>query len=256
MPTAKRVEALMSELSLSSDVGNCLRQRSAVVCGNAVKRTKTGLAKAFHDNGLTIVLGVMFAGALIGMAGTGWHAFNDELISHGRAPLSILQYLTSGDFVSALFENWESEFLQMATYVMLTAVLVQRGSAESKDPDGDDAEVPLTAESPEAAKAGGWRRWLYGRSLGLTLALLFVISIGLHWWGSLRAANADAALHGQLPKAPADYLLDARFWFESFQNWRSEFLSTAVLIVLSIYLRQKGSPESKPVNAPHDQTGA
>lgn len=157
--------------------------------------------------------------------------------------------------MSKLFENWESEFLQMASYVVLTAMLVQRGSAESRDPKGADDEVPLGPDSPWAARKGAWVRALYERSLGTALMLLFVVSLGLHFWGSLRSANAEALLHGQPLQDAGDYLFDSRFWFESFQNWQSEFLSTGVIVVLSVFLRQKGSPESKPVNASHSTTG-
>jgi hypothetical protein len=210
----------------------------------------------FRDNGLAIVLIAIFALTLVGMAWTGWRAANEELVSHGRASLTLTQYLSSGEFVSALFENWESEFLQMACYVMLTAALFQRGSAESRNPDGDESEPTLSPKSPWAARQGGWIRALYERSLGLALTLLFLVSFGLHWWGSFQAANDEAISHGKPLKSPLEYGLDARFWFESFQNWQSEFLSTAVIVVFSIVLRQRGSPESKPVNAPHSETGA
>jgi hypothetical protein len=215
-----------------------------------------GWRSIVRDNGLTIVLSLMFFVSLVGMVGTGLSAFNEERIAHGLEGLSLVSYLTNGAFVSALFENWESEFLQMASYVMLTAVLVQRGSAESKDPDDKAEESAPDSHSPWPVKRGGWLGWLYGRSLGLSLLVLFIVSFCLHWWGSLRAANADAILHGKSTTSGLDYLFGAQFWFESFQNWQSEFLSTAVLVVLSIFLRQKGSPESKPVNASHRQTGA
>jgi hypothetical protein len=220
-------------------------------------KTPQAHTQFFRDNGLTIVLMAIFALTLVGMAWTGWRVADEEFVSHGRAALTLGQYLASGEFVSALFENWESEFLQMACYVMLTAALFQRGSAESRDPDGDETEPTLSPKSPWAARQGGWIRALYELSLGLALTLLFLVSFGLHWWGSFRAANDDAISHGEPPlKTALEYGLDARFWFESFQNWQSEFLSTAVIVVLSIMLRQRGSPESKPVNAPHSETGA
>lgn len=209
-----------------------------------------------RDNGLTIMLMALFVFSVIGMAWSGWHADNQERIGHGAAPELFTDYLVSGSFLSTLFENWESEFLQMASYVVLTAVLVQRGSAESRDPEGGDDEAPLGPDSPWAARKGGWVRALYQRSLGIALILLFVVSLGLHFWGSLRSANGEALMHGQTLQDAQDYLFDSRFWFESFQNWQSEFLSTAVIVVLSIFLRQKGSPESKPVNASHSTTGA
>lgn len=217
---------------------------------------KQTLGLILRDNSLTIVLMALFLASVAGMAWTGWHAHNDERVAHGATAALLLDYLASGSFVSALFENWESEFLQMAAYVVLTAMLVQRGSAESRDPDGHDDEAPLGPNSPWAARQGGWLRSLYERSLGIALILLFLMSFVFHFWGSLRTANAEALLHGRPVQDAAAYLLDSKFWFESFQNWQSEFLSTAMIVVLSIFLRQKGSPESKPVNAPHSATGA
>ena len=204
-----------------------------------------------RDNGLTIALLAMFLVSAGGMLLTGQAAYNAELAGHGEPVLGLAAYLASGDFLSALFENWESEFLQMAAYVVLTAMLFQRGSAESRDPDdpekaGDD--LPWQDRYPVLA-------WLYGHSLGLALAALFIASFLLHWGFSWRAASAEAMRHGEAVPSLGAYLLDSRLWFESFQNWQSEFLSTAVLVVLSIFLRQKGSPESKPLSAADAETG-
>lgn len=208
----------------------------------------------FRDNGLTIVLGTMFLLSALGMIWSGHAAYNEELREHGSAATGLLAYLGSGDFLSALFENWESEFLQMSAYVVLTAMLFQRGSAESRDPDdydrpGDELPVATRNRNPVLS-------WLYSYSLGITLALLFVASFCLHWWASLSAANEDALRHGGEFQSLGSYLLNAQLWFESFQNWQSEFMSTAVLVVLSIFLRHKGSPESKPVSAKNRETGA
>lgn len=207
-----------------------------------------------RDNGLTIALVAMFLFSVLGMVWSGHAAHNDELREHGSAGIGVLAYLGSGDFLSALFENWESEFLQMSAYVMLTAMLFQRGSAESRDPDdpgraGD--ELPAAARKRRPILA-----WLYSYSLGIALAVLFVISFGLHWRASLTAANEEALRHGGEIQSLGSYVLNAQFWFESFQNWQSEFMSTAVLVVLSIFLRHKGSPESKPVAARNAETGA
>lgn len=204
-----------------------------------------------RDNSLTATLAAMFLISIVGMVFTGQSSFNEELVEHGRSPLSLGAYVTSGAFLSALFENWESEFLQMATYVILTASLFQRGSAESRDPDDPSRpndEAPWRNRYPVTA-------WIYERSLGLTLAILFLISFALHWWFSMSAANNNAIRHGGDVQSPTSYLFDAQLWFESFQNWQSEFLSTALLVVLSIFLRHRGSPESKPVAAANDQTG-
>jgi hypothetical protein len=211
------------------------------------------LARWLRDNGLTIVLTAAFAFSIAAMALTGWSAHNQELSRHGSSEIGLLAYLGRGEFLSAVFENWESEFLQMAAYVILTAFLFQRGSAESRDPDGENETLPLPSlkRSPGSAIA----RFLYAYSLGIVLALLFVASFVLHLLASLRAENEEAFLHGGEAQGLASYLWDAGFWFESFQNWQSEFLSTAVLVVLSIFLRFRGSPESKRVEAPHSETG-
>ncbi|CCV05626.1 Putative transmembrane protein (fragment) [Mesorhizobium metallidurans STM 2683] len=143
--------------------------------------------------------------------------------------------------------------MQMSAYVMLTAMLFRRGSAESRDPDDPDRpdnEIPAAARRQNPILA-----WLYSYSLGIALAMLFVMSFALHFSASLAAANEQAVLHDGQIQSVGDYLLDAQMWFESFQNWQSEFLSTAVLIVLSIFLRHKGSPESKPTNAANSDTG-
>ena len=208
----------------------------------------------FRDNGLTIVLATMFLFSTVGMIWSGYSVYNEELEGHGAAAVGLLAYLVSGDFLSALFENWESEFLQMSAYVMLTAMLFQRGSAESRDPDDPDRpddQLPLAMR-----RRSPFLSWLYSYSLGIALALLFAVSFGLHWWASLVATNEEALRHGGEVQSLRSYLFDAQLWFESFQNWQSEFMSTAVLVVLSIFLRHKGSPESKPAGATNDETGA
>ncbi|NSY14795.1 DUF6766 family protein [Agrobacterium vitis] len=217
--------------------------------------------RVLKDNGLTIVLLVLTLATIAGMLLTGWQVNNEEIIQHGGAPLPLASYAVSGHFISAIFENWESEFLQMSAYVMLTAILFQRGSAESKDPDetaSQDEDPESRAGQPDswAVRTGGWLRTLYSYSLGIALALLFAVSFILHLRYSAMAENAEAAMHGQPAQSIMQHLASAQFWFESFQNWQSEFLSTAVIVVLSIFLRFRGSPESKPVAAPHSETGS
>jgi hypothetical protein len=219
------------------------------------------MGKLIRNNGLTIALLLLFACSITGQWLAGWHVTNDELLEHGRPAMTLARYSVSPDFLSAVFENWESEFLQMATYVLLTAVLVQRGSAESKDPDEGprDGDLGGKAEEPGARRVdrAGWlARAMYSHSLLLALATLFVLSFTVHWTQSARVAAQAALEHGAKPPTVFGYLGDAQLWFESFQNWQSEFLSTAVLVVLSIFLRQRGSPESKPVAAPNAQTGS
>lgn len=207
----------------------------------------------FRNNGLTLALAAMFLFSLAGMIWAGHASHNEDLAEHGTPAIGLLAYLGSGDFLSALFENWESEFLQMSAYVILTAMLFQRGSSESRDPDdpgrpNDELPAGLRQRHPALS-------WLYCNGLGLALAMLFVLSFALHWSSSFAAASERALQHGGAPLSMGGYFFDAQLWFESFQNWQSEFLSTAVLVVLSIFLRQKGSPESKPVGATNAQTG-
>lgn len=217
--------------------------------------------RLFRDNGLTIVLVAATVATLIGMILTGLTVHNEELAAHHRPLLALGDYIISGHFLSALFENWESEFLQMSAYVVLTAFLCQRGSAESKDPDNidDQDQAPATlakdASAPQV-KADSLRRALYAYSLGIALLILFLLSFVLHLQESACSQAIDAQNHGMPVPSIWDHAASAHFWFESFQNWQSEFLSTGVLVVLSIFLRFRGSPESKPVAAPHSQTGA
>lgn len=219
------------------------------------------MAKLLKNNGLTLVLLTLFAFSIIGQWFAGWHVTNEELSEHGRAAMTLATYTVSPDFLSAVFENWESEFLQMAMYVLLTGILVQRGSAESKDPDEAPRDQDLASQAyrpgaPRVLQAGRFARAIYSRSLFLALATLFIMSFVIHWTQSARVAAEQAIEHGAKPPTILGYLGDAQLWFESFQNWQSEFLSTAVLVVLSIFLRQRESPESKAVAAPHDKTGA
>jgi hypothetical protein len=216
--------------------------------------------RMLRDNGLTIVLMLLFSLSIIGQWLTGWRVAVDVAARHSQDAISLGEYTFSPEFLSSVFENWESEFLQMAAYVMLTAVLLQRGSAESKDPDAPprDGDLNAQAAKPGAPHILQWGRlWraLYARSLGIALSLLFLMSFIIHWTQSARAAANEAIEHGEAPLGAIAYLGDPQLWFESFQNWQSEFLSTAVLVVLSIFLRQRESPESKPVAAPHGKTG-
>lgn len=218
------------------------------------------MAKLFKNNGLTIVLMLLFLGSLIGHWLTGVRFENEELVRHGDEPIGAIAFLSDPQFLATVFENWESEFLQMSAYVVLTTFLFQKGSAESEDPDEGSRDGRLenarfAPNAPAAVRQGPVVRWLYAHSLGIALMLLFLASFVLHWLFSARHAAQEAALHGQTAESFGAYLTSPHLWFESFQNWQSEFLSTAVLVVLSIWLRQKDSPESKPVTAPHRQTG-
>lgn len=217
--------------------------------------------KLLRENGLTIVLLILFAASIVGQWLAGWHVAVDDALKHGQPAISLGQYATSPQFLATVFENWESEFLQMSAYVILTAFLFQRGSAESKDPDDPPRDKDLLRQSrdpgsPSILRWGPFWRAAYAQSLGVALGLLFVASFALHWIYSAQAAAQEAIDHGETPATTWAYLTQPELWFESFQNWQSEFLSTAVLVVLSIFLRQRESPESKPVAASHGQTGS
>jgi hypothetical protein len=219
------------------------------------------MTRALRNNGLTVVLLIMFALSLLGQSVTGEHVYNADQRDHGQPTVTFASYLLTGHFVEAVFENWESEFLQMGVYVLLTAYLFQKGSAESKDPEGHDPvdEDPRLAQSrpdaPWAVRQGGAVLKVYEHSLAIALLLLFVIAFTLHVAGGAKVYNEDQRAHGGQTVSTLGYLATSQLWFESFQNWQSEFLSIAVVVVLSIFLRQKGSPESKPVAAPHSATG-
>jgi hypothetical protein len=170
--------------------------------------------------------------------------------------------LSSGHFIEATFENWESEYLQMALYVLLTAFLFQRGSSESKDPDEPESVdqnprfAAYRSDAPWPVRKGGVALKLYENSLTLALFIFFAFSFGMHLYGGARAFSQDQVTHGGSAVSTLKFATTAEFWFQSFQNWQSEFLAVASVAWLSVYLRQRGSPESKPVAAPHRETGA
>ena len=167
-----------------------------------------------------------------------------------------MDYLRSGHFVSATFENWESEFLQMGMYVLLTVSLRQKGSAESRPmKKSQEKERIEQGTKPWPTRAGGIWKTLYSHSLAIAFAVLFVFSFLLHLTGSWQHEQDERALKGEPPIALVEFIYEPQFWFESFQNWQSEFMAVASLVLLTIWLRQKDSPQSKPLEAPHSQTG-
>jgi len=215
--------------------------------------------KFIRNNSLSIVFLVLFILSLGGQLMSGYKEHNKDLQEKGALAISLQQYIQTGHFMQATFENWESEFLQMALFVVLTIWLKQKGSSESKsfdEPEETDEEPdPTKKDAPWPVKKGGWVLTIYKHSLTIALLLLFITSFIFHFYGSLKDENEQMMLKGMPLQTPGQYLGDSRFWFESFQNWQSEFLSIFAIIVLSIYLRQKGSPQSKPVGAPHSETG-
>lgn len=212
----------------------------------------------FKRNGLSIVILILMLLSLVAQLITGFHQWNKELEEEGQPLLTMGQYATSGHFIQATFENWESEFLQMALYVMLTVKLYQVGSSESKDPDKEeevDREPKPSPDAPWPVRKGGIWLTLYSYSLSIVFTVLFLISFVLHFCGSLKNENEENMAKGLPTEDWQQYISSSRFWFESFQNWQSEFLAVASIVLLSIWFRHKGSPESKPVDAPYDETG-
>ena len=219
------------------------------------------MSHLLRNNGLTLVLAALFLGTWAGQFAAGLREHNQDQADHDRPPSTAAEYLTSGHFWQATAENWESEFLQMAMFVLLTCFLFQKGSPESKDPeqpnaaDNDPRLERANPKAPWPVRQGGAMLWLYSHSLTFAFALLFLVSIYLHARHGVREYNQDQLEHGGSTLGTWGYVGTARFWFESFQNWQSEFLSLAAMVYLSVYLRQRGSAESKPVAAPHDESG-
>jgi hypothetical protein len=219
------------------------------------------MRKVFRNNGLSIVLFGLFLFTMVGQTLTGFRQYNEGQRDHHQPTIGMGEYLKSGHFWEATAENWESEFLQMAMFVVLTAFLYQKGSAESKDPDDDEPD-PVDEDpnnrrndptAPWPVRRGGWVLSLYSNSLSIVFALLFLASFVVHGVKGTEEYNDDQREHGQPAVTVSQYMTSSRFWFESFQNWQSEFLSLWAMVVFTIYLRQKGSPESKPVAASHDE---
>jgi hypothetical protein len=220
------------------------------------------MKRFWRDNGLSIVmLGLFFGAFIFGQAYSGWLESNQDRAQHGQPAEKFAEYLGSAHFAEATMENWESEFLQMGVFVFFTVFLYQRGSAESKDPDKrepvdrDPRNVRDKKNAPWPVRRGGWVLRIYENSLSLAFFALFLISFFLHAVSGRAEYNEEQLLHAAPPVSLAGYFGTSRFWFESFQNWQSEFLAIGCMVLFSIYLRQKGSPESKPVDAPHSETG-
>ena len=220
------------------------------------------MKRFLRENGLSLVIGALFVGTMVGQTMTGHRAYNDEQREHGQDAVTLGGYLTSGHFVEATAENWESEFLQMFLYVLLTAFLYQKGSSESRKLDAenpqdrDPREHRRRPRAPWPVRKGSELVLkLYENSLCLAFLLLFLVSIWMHALGGLAEHNEALRAHGSPEVKMGEFLGDPEFWFQSFQNWQSEFLSLFAMVVFSIWLRQRHSPESKPVDAPHAETG-
>ncbi|MFF4380948.1 DUF6766 family protein [Kitasatospora sp. NPDC001547] len=216
-----------------------------------------------RDNGLTLAFGTAFLLALAGQAAAGRADLNNQLVAAGLQPLDVAGYLTGSDFAVDVTENWQSEYLQFFLYIFGTVWLLQRGSPESKEMGKagteSDREQKIgphaTADSPAWARARGLRLRFYSRSLGIVMAVFFLGSWTSQSISGWSAYNAEQLRDLQAPVRWGQYVLSADFWSRTLQNWQSELLAVASMAILSVYLRQRGSPESKPVGAAHTSTG-
>jgi len=221
------------------------------------------MKRFLRSNGLTLAFFGIFLAALFGQSLTGLADFNQQQVVDGADTVSYLHYVTSAAFAVDVAENWQSEYLQFFLYILGTIWLVQVGSPESKKPEQigreSDKEQKVgrnaAPNSPAWAKVGGLRGWAYARSLGMVMGVLFALSLLAQSVAGTAAINAERIRQLQLPQSWAAYTGSPDFWNRTLQNWQSEFLAVASMVVFSIYLRERGSPESKPVGAPHSATG-
>jgi hypothetical protein len=214
-------------------------------------------------NALTLAFGILFLVTLVGQAISGTADFNTQQVTNGLEPVSLAEYVTSSSFGVDVMENWQSEYLQFFLYILATVWLVQRGSSESKKPGEEGIESDkeqrigryADEESPSWAKPGDWRTALFSRSLGLLMGALFLLTWAASSVAGWAAFNSEQLGERQDPVSWLGYLGEADFWNRSFQNWQSEMLAVGSMAIFSVYLRQRGSPESKPVGVSHAETG-
>ena len=223
------------------------------------------MRRFLFENSLSIFFGAIFLLSLLGQSFAGQHAYNAEQLEHEAQPVSWKDYVLSPDFGGSVLENWQSEFLQFTLFILATVWLVQKGSNESTSLDQAGVESDqrqqvgghAPKEAPPLAKRkGGPLRWWYENSLVCAMTAVFVLSWGGQSLNNWRVHNEEAAEHGAAPIGWLDYVVTADFWERTLQNWQSEFLAVGTMAVFTIYLRQRGSPESKPVGAPHDETAS
>lgn len=220
------------------------------------------MRKALRDNGLSLFFLLLFVLALAGQSVAGFFRNSEELANHGLPQIGFGEFVSSSDFMVDVAENWQSEFLQFFLFIAATIWFVQRGSPESKKPGdegpGSDADQLVgrhaTARSPRWARAGGWRTVVFGNSLLIVMGLIFALSWFAQSLGGVAVMNEENAMHGTAAITWLDYVVSADFWDRTLQNWQSEFLAVGTMVAFSIYLRQRGSAESKPVGTPHHES--
>lgn len=229
---------------------------------DAIDTARTAPRGFFRDNSLSIVFGLLLLVCVVGQALSGVIGYNQAARTDGMQQISLWRYATSSDFAVDLAENWQSEYLQFTLYIVLTVWLVQRGSSESKKPGDEGRESDeeqflgdfLKPDSPAWARAGGWRTRLYSHSLMVVMAVIFVLS-----WSAQAVAGRVSYNEERLkdlldPVSLGGYLASPDFWGRTLQNWQSELLAIGSMAVFAIFLRERGSPESKQVGTPHAVT--
>lgn len=214
------------------------------------------------EHALSLVFAAAFALTLVGQSIAGLFSYNEVQAAHGATTSNWIEYVTSSDFVVDVAENWQSEFFQFFLFILATVWFVQRGSPESKkvgdEGPGSDKDQLIgeyaQPDSPAWAKVRGWRLWVYSNSLLITMGAIFILSWLAQAIAGTTVYNSEQALHGESAITLGQYMLSADFWNRTLQNWQSELLAVGCMVAFSIYLRQRGSAESKPVGVPHDQT--
>ena len=216
-----------------------------------------------RDNGLSLFFLALFFATVGAQSVAGQHAENADLAEHGSNAISWWAYVGSTSFAGALMENWQSEFLQFSLFIAATIWLVQKGSNESSSLDESGTESDreqqigryTPAGGPSLARRNDLRTRVYENSLLIVMTAIFFAT----WFGqslnNWRVFNDDRESHQLSAVSWGSYLVNADFWEKTLQNWQSEFLAVGAMVVFTIYLRQRGSPESKPVGAPHGETG-
>ncbi len=217
-----------------------------------------------RDNGLSLFFLALFLLALVGQSIAGYNLYNQEQVAHEAPTIDYLRYLVSSDFGANVLENWQSEWLQFWLFALATVWLFQRGSNESKKLEDlgleTDEQQRVGAHAPEDAprwaRARDWRLTVYSYSFTIVMGTIFLAT----WLGQSFASwsryNEEQVEHGEPEASWGTYVTSSEFWDRSLQNWQSEFLAVGTMAVFTVYLRQRGSEESKPVGAPHAETGS
>ena len=222
------------------------------------------MRRFLRENSLSVFFFAIFAVTLLGQSLAGQRAFNEEQLAHDEPTISWARYLVSSDFGGAVMENWQSEFLQFTLFILATVWLVQKGSNESKQLGEAGLESKqrqrldgfAPENAPRWAKMRGLRRRLYENSLVLAMSAIFLATWTAQSLSNWTQFNEEQTAHGEAALSWGSFVLRADFWERTLQNWQSEFLAVGTMAVFTIYLRQRGSPESKPVGAPHEETGS